>query len=125
MSMPESERILDRDCPYCLLQREIIAVKFSLLKPCAALFVCPSCGSTFADDERRKRGRSWHLKACRPGSGVEIRRSSAVYRQAQIYARQGIELDRSTLADWVFATPPLRMSLVHTMSAMRARSAGW
>lgn len=23
------------------------------------------------------------------------------YRQAQIYARQGIELDRSTLADWV------------------------
>jgi hypothetical protein len=24
-----------------------------------------------------------------------------LYRQAQIYARQGIELDRSTLADWV------------------------
>ncbi len=23
-----------------------------------------------------------------------------LYRQAQIYARQGIELDRSTLADW-------------------------
>jgi transposase len=26
---------------------------------------------------------------------------SPLYRQAQIYARQGIELDRSTLADWV------------------------
>jgi hypothetical protein len=25
----------------------------------------------------------------------------ALYRQSQIYARQGIELDRSTLADWV------------------------
>ncbi len=24
-----------------------------------------------------------------------------LYRQAQIYARQGISLDRSTLADWV------------------------
>ena len=24
-----------------------------------------------------------------------------LYRQAQIYARQGIHLDRSTLADWV------------------------
>ena len=24
-----------------------------------------------------------------------------LYRQAQIYARQGIDLDRSTLADWV------------------------
>jgi transposase len=28
-----------------------------------------------------------------------------LYRQSQIYARQGIELDRSTLADWV-APPP-------------------
>lgn len=24
-----------------------------------------------------------------------------LYRQAQIYARQGIQLDRSTLADWI------------------------
>ena len=24
-----------------------------------------------------------------------------LYRQAQIYARQGVKLDRSTLADWV------------------------
>src|SRR5204863_9316821 len=34
-----------------------------------------------------------------------------LYRQAQIYARQGITLDRSTLADWVgraaFALRPL------------------
>ncbi len=28
-----------------------------------------------------------------------------LYRQAQIYARQGIELDRSTLADWTGAPP--------------------
>jgi transposase len=28
-----------------------------------------------------------------------------LYRQAQIYARQGIDLDRSTLADWVDVPP--------------------
>jgi hypothetical protein len=41
MSMPEIGRLLDSDCPYCLLPREIIAVRFSL-KRCSALFVCPS-----------------------------------------------------------------------------------
>jgi transposase-like protein len=56
---------LSENCPYCLLPREIIAVRFSLFKPCTALFVCPSCGSTFADigGPSRKRGRSLHLKA--------------------------------------------------------------
>jgi hypothetical protein len=66
MSMPpESERPPDSDCPYCLLRREIIAVRFSLFKPCTALFVCPFCGSTFADVDgpSNKRSRSWHLKA--------------------------------------------------------------
>ena len=39
-----------------------------------------------------------------------------LYRQAQIYARQGIELDRSTLADWVgsaaFLLRPLHKRLL-------------
>jgi transposase len=30
-----------------------------------------------------------------------IARSAHLYRQAQIYGRQGVDLDRSTLADWV------------------------
>jgi transposase len=29
-----------------------------------------------------------------------------LYRQAQIYSRQGVDLDRSTLADWVGPRPP-------------------
>jgi transposase len=42
-----------------------------------------------------------------------------LYRQSQIYARQGIELDRSTLADWVGrAAAELRPST----SAVRATS---
>jgi hypothetical protein len=35
----------------------------------------------------------------RPGFRIQIRRP--LYRQAQIYARQGVDLDRSTLVDWV------------------------
>ena len=63
--MSEAERLLDSDCPYCLLQREIIAVRFSLFKPCEALFVCSACGSTFADvsEPSNKPGRLRNLKA--------------------------------------------------------------
>jgi transposase len=46
-----------------------------------------------------------------------------LYRQAQIYARQGIALDRSTLADWVghaaFHLRPLHQRL---LTVLRARS---
>ena len=34
------------------------------------------------------------------------------YRQSEIYARQGVELDRSTLAGWVGATSELLAPLV-------------
>lgn len=45
-----------------------------------------------------------------------------LYRQAQIYAREGVDLDRSTLADWVGAisallTPLLEALAGHVMSA--------
>jgi len=30
MSTPERERPADIDCPYCLLRREIVTIKFSL-----------------------------------------------------------------------------------------------
>ena len=42
-----------------------------------------------------------------------------LYRQAQIYARQGVELDRSTLADWVgraaFLLRPIHERLLATL----------
>jgi DNA-directed RNA polymerase subunit RPC12/RpoP len=50
MSTPERERF--PDCPYCLLRREIVTIKFSLLKSPTALFVCSSCGSALTDDDR-------------------------------------------------------------------------
>ena len=47
-----------------------------------------------------------------------------LYRQEEIYAREGIELDRSTLADWVGGTSALLAPLVealrrHVMSAAK------
>jgi transposase len=44
-----------------------------------------------------------------------------LYRQAQIYSRQGIELDRSTLADWTgraaFLLRPLHTRLLEKLKA--------
>src|SRR6516165_2846486 len=47
-----------------------------------------------------------------------------LYRQSEIYAREGVELDRSTLADWVGASSRLLEPLVevlrrHVMSATK------
>ena len=39
-----------------------------------------------------------------------------LYRQAQIYAREGVELDRSTLADWVGATSALLAPLLEALA---------
>jgi len=38
-----------------------------------------------------------------------------LYRQSEIYARQGVELDRSTLADWVAGTSQLFEPLVEAL----------
>ncbi len=48
-----------------------------------------------------------------------------LYRQSEIYAREGVELERSTLADWVGGTSALLAPLVealrrHVMSASEA-----
>jgi len=39
-----------------------------------------------------------------------------LYRQAQIYAREGVDLDRSTLADWVGASSALLAPLLETLA---------
>jgi len=38
-----------------------------------------------------------------------------LYRQSEIYAREGVELERSTLADWVGGTSELLDPLVETL----------
>ena len=39
-----------------------------------------------------------------------------LYRQSQIYAREGVDLDRSTMADWVGKSVPIRLSPTPTTS---------
>jgi len=46
--------------------------------------------------DRARPGRSW---APRPRPGVQVLRCRL--RQSQIFAREGIDHDRSTLADWM------------------------
>jgi transposase len=46
-----------------------------------------------------------------------------LYRQAQIYARQGIDLDRSTLADWV-GRAAWHLRPLHERLLMRLKSSG-
>ena len=41
--------------------------------------------------------------------------TSRLYRQSEIYAREGVELDRSTLADWVGGTSRLLAPLVEAL----------
>ncbi len=67
--------------------------------------------------------------ACAPGLLAHVLVSKfgdhlPLYRQSEIYARQGVELDRSTLADWVAGTSQLFEPLVealrrHVMAAQK------
>lgn len=47
-----------------------------------------------------------------------------LYRQAQIYARQGVHLDRSTLADWVGRAAWL-LRPVHERLLVKLKSSAW
>ena len=42
-----------------------------------------------------------------------------LYRQSEIYAREGVELDRSTLADWVGGTQPVARTLGGSVATSR------
>lgn len=62
------------------------------------------------------------------GAGRQIRRSLPPYRQAQVWSRQGLDLDRSTLADWVgraaWQLRPLREWLLARLKASPKLFAG-
>jgi transposase len=44
-------------------------------------------------------------------------RSAHLYRQAQIYGREGVDLDRATMADWVGKAAGLLRPLVEAIAA--------
>ena len=108
--VPESERA----CEACGTNKtrigfvrseilEFVPAHFKVVEECREKVACPKCeaGVVVAETEKvRDRGR--------PGPGLLAQLfvgkhadALPIYRQAQIYARQGVLLDRSTLSDWV------------------------
>ena len=90
-------------------------------------------------------GKPWGLRVARPVPSLPIQRGlptpallahvlvakyadhCPLYRQAEIYARAGVELDRSTLADWVGQSASLVGTLAaavgaHVMAAERVHA---
>ena len=71
------------------------------------------------------RARRWRDRACwRTCWSRNIAIILPLYRQSEIYAREGVELERSTLADWVGGTSQLLAPLVealrrHVLSATK------
>jgi transposase len=66
----------------------------------------------FAADRRGHRRRLGHCA----GAGVQYCDYSPLYRQSQIYAREGVELPRSTLAEWVGQAAQLCHPLVEAIA---------
>jgi hypothetical protein len=65
--MPAGGRLPDQ-CTHCHQPLEIAAVSFPFLKPCRALFVCTSCGLTFAEGDQEgahKDGRTKRFRISR------------------------------------------------------------
>ena len=95
----------------------------------------PGEKATARQDQARESGannRAGHdLRRPRPRSRRSLSYADhlPLYRQAQIYARQGIVLDRSTLADWVdraaFLLRPVHERLLMALKAIPAAGAAW
>ena len=70
------------------------------------------------------RARPSRTGIARTRAGLEYCDHLPLYRQSEIYAREGVELERSTLADWVGGTSQLLAPLVealrrHVLSATK------
>ena len=76
---------------------------------CAPRLSCRSCAKVVQAEEP-----SWPIDRGIPGPGLLAHVLVAkyadhlpLYRQSEIYAREEVDLDRSTLADWVGAASKL------------------
>lgn len=103
---------------------DVIPAQFRVLVVRRPKYACRSCPGTLVQAPAPPRliegglpteGLVAHVIVSKYADHVPL------YRQAQIYARQGIELDRSTLADWVgrgaWWLRPLHARLIETLRA--------
>jgi transposase len=116
--LPRIEVVIDIDdqrCPCCggalhpigedVAQRlDVIPQQFRVLLVRRPKYACRNCPGTIVQAPAPPRLIEGGLPTEALVSHVIVAKyadHTPLYRQAQIYARQGIELDRSTLADWV------------------------
>ncbi|MFZ5504839.1 MAG: IS66 family transposase [Pseudomonadota bacterium] len=117
-SLPRIETVIDiesRSCPCCggevhaigedVAERlDVIPAQFRVLVVHRPKYACRNCPGTVLQAPAPPRLIEGGLPTEALVAHVIIGKYAnhlPLYRQAQIYARQGIELDRSTLADWV------------------------
>src|SRR5207245_380801 len=138
--LPRVERLTDiasTACPCCSgpLHRigedvserlDIVPAQFRVLVIRRPRYACRACGDAVVQAPAPARLIEGGLPTDALVAQVLVSKYAdhlPLYRQAQIYARQGIALDRSTLADWVghaaFHLRPLHERL---LTVLRARS---
>jgi len=117
-SLPRIETVIDvesRNCPCCggelhaigedVAERlDVIPAQFRVLVVRRPKYACRTCPGTVVQAPAPPRLIEGGLPTEGLISHVIVGKYAdhlPLYRQAQIYARQGIDLDRSTLADWV------------------------
>ena len=116
--LPRIERVVDIDdhaCPCCrnALHRigedvserlDIVPAQFRVLVVRRPKYACRACEDVVVQTPAPARLIEGGLPTEAMVAQVLVSKCAdhlPLYRQAQIYARQGISLDRSTLADWV------------------------
>src|ERR1700746_331943 len=130
---PRMEMVVDNEdhvCPCCgnALHRigedtgerlDIVPAQFRVLVVRRPKYACRSCENVVVQAPAPARLIEGGLPTEATVAQVLVSKYAdhlPLYRQAQIYARQGIELDRSTLADWVgragFILRPVRERLL-------------
>jgi len=136
--LPRIEQLVDvedRTCPACAgaLHRigedvaerlDVIPAQFRVLVVRRPKYACRACQEVVVQAPAPARLIEGGLPTEATVAHVVVAKYAdhlPLYRQAQIYARQGIELDRSTLADWTgraaFLLRPLHARLLEKLKA--------
>lgn len=96
---------------------ELVPARFKVVRHVRPKFSCRSC-ETITQAPMPSRP----IERGRPGPGLlahvlvgKYADHLPLYRQAEIYARDGVDLDRSTLADWVGKSAALLRPLVEAL----------
>jgi len=136
--LPRIETVVDIDdttCPCCQGQLhrigedvserlDVIPAQFRVLVTRRPKYACRTCAEGVTQAPAQARLIEGGLPTDALVAHVLVAKYAdhcPLYRQAQIYARQGVQLDRSTLADWVgraaFLLRPVRDRLLENLKA--------